>query len=389
MRIALFSDTYHPQVNGVARTLKRLTDFFEKVGIEYKVFVPETQDKKEQYPNVHSFTSVPFFLYPECRTAIANPAAIERQLKEFAPTMIHVTTPLTMGLIGIRCAKKLNIPLVASYHTHFDYYLTYYKMAWLSPLLWKYMRWFHASAERIFVPSMDTKLHLESKGFKQLSIWSRGVDCEAYCPGKRSDERREAYKLGDKFTMLYVGRIAPEKDLDTLIKTIKFLPASVKRKVRWVIVGDGPMMKDVQKELKGENVTFTGYLNGEELAEVYASSDLFVFPSASETFGNVVLEAFASGLPAVVANKGGVTTIVEDGKDGKIAAAHDSQSFIDSITEIVENEALHRNMSQQARLKAEHLSWERIFHRLLSEYREVQSQYAEELTNQNQKVSSL
>ncbi|MEL3971755.1 glycosyltransferase family 1 protein [Rossellomorea oryzaecorticis] len=381
MRIALFSDTYHPQVNGVARTLKRLTDYFEKKGIEYKVFVPETDARKEQYPNVHSFTSFPFIFYPECRTAIANPITIEKQLKEFSPDLIHVTTPLSMGLIGVHCAKKMNIPLVASYHTHFDFYLDYYKMTWLSPLLWKYMKWFHSRAQRIFVPSIDTKKHLESKGFQHLSIWSRGVDCEAFSPSKRTNG------LNDKFTLLYVGRLAPEKDLETLTKIIKFLPPAVKATVQWIIVGDGPLKKEMERDLKEENVTCTGYLNGGELAKIYASSDLFVFPSASETFGNVILEAFASGLPAVVADKGGVTTIVEDGKDGRIARAHHYESFIEAIDEITGNEELHKSMSRQARLKAEHLSWDSIFKKLEFEYREVLSLSFEEVGDE--RVSSL
>ncbi|MGR3763108.1 glycosyltransferase family 4 protein [Rossellomorea sp. NS-SX7] len=387
MRIALFSDTYHPQVNGVAKTLKRLTDYFEKRGIEYKVFVPETDDRKEQYPNVHSFTSFPFIFYPECRTAIANPHTIEKQLKEFSPTLIHVTTPLTMGLIGVRCAKKMNIPLVASYHTHFDFYLDYYKMTWLSPLLWKYMKWFHSTARRIFVPSTDTKEHLESKGFEHLSIWSRGVDCEMFSPSKRSKGMRDASQLHDKLTLLYVGRLAPEKDLDTLTKIIKLMPQAVKDRVQWTIVGDGPLKKEMESDLHGENVLFTGYLNGEDLADTYASSDLFVFPSASETFGNVVLEAFASGLPAIVADKGGVTTIVEDGINGRIAKAHHYQSFIEAIKGITENEELHQSMSRQAREKAEHLSWDSIFKKLEFEYREVQSLAIEEVAGK--RVSSL
>jgi glycosyltransferase involved in cell wall biosynthesis len=387
MRIALFSDTYHPQVNGVAKTLKRLTDYFEKRGIEYKVFVPETDDRKEHYPNVHSFTSFPFFFYPECRTAIANPNTIEKQLKEFSPDLIHVTTPLTMGLIGVRCAKKMNIPLVASYHTHFDFYLNYYKMSWLSPLLWKYMKWFHSNAQRIFVPSTDTKEHLESKGFRHLSIWSRGVDCEAFSPSKRTDRIRDTYKLRDKFTLLYVGRLAPEKDLETLTKIIKCIAPAAKCAVQWIIVGDGPLRREVERELDGENVIFTGYLNGEDLAEIYASSDLFVFPSASETFGNVILEAFASGLPAIVADKGGVTTIVEDGKNGKIARAHQYETFIKAIEEIAGNEELHSSMSRQARLKAECLSWDSIFQKLEFEYREIQSLSMEEVDDK--RVSSL
>ncbi|MCA1063223.1 glycosyltransferase family 1 protein [Rossellomorea sp. AcN35-11] len=371
MRVALFSDTYYPQVNGVARTLKRLTNYYEEKGIQYKVFIPDLQEKKGDYPNVHSFTSFPFLFYPECRTAIANPKMIEKQVRDFSPTVIHVTTPLTMGLYGVRCAKKLNIPLVASYHTHFDLYLNYYKMMWVAPLLWKYMKWFYSHADRIFVPSAETKLHLENHGFTDLSIWSRGVDCKTYSPAKRNLQlRKEILNDEKKYIFLYVGRLAPEKDLDTLEKTIKYLPQKIKDQVKWVIVGDGPMMNDLMERTKTEDVVFTGYVTGNELSELYASSDLFVFPSASETFGNVVLEAFASGLPAVVADKGGVTTIVDHDQTGRIAEAHRYQSFIHHIEEIVKKDHLN-NMKKNVLQMAEEQSWDRIFDQLISDFREV------------------
>ncbi|MGG4168518.1 glycosyltransferase family 1 protein [Rossellomorea vietnamensis] len=372
MRVALFSDTYYPQVNGVARTLKRLTDYYDKRRIEYKVFVPDLQDKKENYPNVHSFTSFPFFLYPECRTAIANPKTIRKQLMDFSPTLIHVTTPLTMGLFGIRGAKKLDLPLVASYHTHFDVYLNYYKMMWAAPLLWKYMKWFYSHADRILVPSEETRLHLMKQGFTDLSIWGRGVDCTAYSPKKRNSTLREKYKIEKKYILLYVGRLAPEKDLDTLEKTIKHLPMEMKEQVQWVIVGDGPLKKELIDKTQGENVIFTGYLTGKELAETYASSDLFVFPSASETFGNVVLEAMASGLPAIVADRGGVTNIVEHNHTGLIAEAHRYQSFIHQIIELLDGDRLIY-MKRKALQMAEKQSWDAIFEGLISEFREVSS----------------
>jgi glycosyltransferase involved in cell wall biosynthesis len=370
MRVALFSDTYHPQVNGVARTLKRLTNHYEKRGIEYKVFVPDPQEKKGSYPNVHSFTSFPFFFYPECRTAIANPKTIEKQLKDFSPTLIHVTTPLTMGLYGVRGAKKMNLPLAASYHTHFDLYLNYYKMMWVSPLLWRYMKWFYSQADRIFVPSNETKLHLEKQGFTDLSIWGRGVDCQTYSPERRSSELRKKYNINKKYILLYVGRLAPEKDLDTLEKTILHLPKKLKDQVQWVIVGDGPMKNELMEKTKREDVVFTGYVTGDELAEVYASSDLFVFPSASETFGNVVLEAFASGLPAVVADKGGVTNIVDHDQTGRIAEAHQYPSFIHHIEEILHEDRLS-DMKRKALQIAEKQSWDTIFDQLIMEFREI------------------
>ncbi|WP_335869755.1 glycosyltransferase [Bacillus sp. 2205SS5-2] len=187
MKIAIFTDTYCPQINGVAKTIKRLTSNLEKKNIQYEVFSPEIENSP-LYQNVHQFTSFPFIFYPECRTAIANPRVIEKRLLTFHPDLIHVVTPLTMGLYGRKAARKLKIPTVASYHTNFDSYLDYYKLSFLSPVLWKYMKWFHSSCQKIFVPSLQTKIHLEERGFNRVSIWSRGVDCLHFSPELSKNE---------------------------------------------------------------------------------------------------------------------------------------------------------------------------------------------------------
>ncbi|MGF2616902.1 glycosyltransferase family 1 protein [Rossellomorea vietnamensis] len=371
MRIAIFSDTYDPQVNGVARTLKRLTDHMEARGVEFELFVPELGNDSRTYPNIHQHTSFPFFFYPECRTAIANPRKIEKRLREFSPDLIHLATPLTMGLYGLHAAKKLGIPMAASYHTHFDRYLDYYKMSWISPFLWKYMKWFHAECEKIFVPSIETMLHLEEQGLSNLSIWTRGVDCSMFTPSKRMLQTREKYKIQKKYLILFAGRLAPEKDLDTLISTIKGLSPSIRDEVHWMIAGNGPCYQEVQKKLQGESVTMTGYLNSKELSELYASSDLFVFPSPTETFGNVVLEAAASGIPAVVADQGGVTGIIKNHFNGLICPARSSTGFVEAVEFLITNEEARERMGRNAREFAENQSWERIFDGLLNEYEEI------------------
>ena len=371
MRIAIFSDTYDPQVNGVARTLKRLTDHMGRHGVEYELFVPEMAGSTRSYPNVHEFTSFPFFFYPECRTAIANPKTIEKRLRAFSPDLIHIATPFTMGLLGLHASKRLGIPMVASYHTHFDKYLDYYKLSWVSPVFWKYMKWFHANCEKIFVPSMETKNHLFKQGFDNLSIWSRGVDCFQFSTLKKSFFIRKKYNIKEKYIILFAGRLAPEKDLDTLIKTVKGLSESTKKQVHWMIVGNGPSYREVSLDLGKENVTMTGYLSGSELSEVYASSDLFVFPSPTETFGNVVLEAGASGLPSIVADEGGVTSIIKNGYNGLICPACSPEKFVNGIEKLIKNDEYRLNLGRNARTFAEKQSWDYIFTRLFSEYVKV------------------
>ncbi|WP_433745992.1 glycosyltransferase family 4 protein [Falsibacillus pallidus] len=370
MKIALFTDTFFPQVNGVARTLKRYIDYLESQGIEYQVFVPSIEDCPA-YPNIHQFASYPFFFYKECRTAVVLPRTVEVRLKEFSPDIIHVATPLTMGLIGARLAKKLGIPAVASYHTHFDQYLEYFKLKWLSSIVWKYMKWFHDPFQRIFVPSQETYSYLLNRSFQNISIWSRGVDSDLYHPMKKTVKIREKYQLGDRKILLYVGRLSPEKDVEILNQVIQQFPESYKNQIHWLIVGDGPSRMEMQSKLAGHPVTFTGYLGGEELAEVYASSDLFVFPSASETFGNVVLEAMASGLPVITSNKGGVKNIVKHGKNGYMCPEKNVNEFIQSISDLLNNDRHATLMGMNARSYAEDQKWDVIFKSFLTELREI------------------
>lgn len=373
MKLALFSDTFHPQVNGVARTLKRLTNYLETNEVEYKVIMPSFEvSPKTAQDQYYAMKSLPLFLYPECRLAIPQLRALNGELHKFKPDLLHVATPFNIGLFGMRYGKKEKIPMIASYHTNFDRYLVHYHLDLLLPLLWRYLQWFHRPFEKIFVPSEETRNVLYSKSFINVEIWSRGVDCNMFTPQNRDYSVREKYNISKKYIFLYVGRLAPEKGLDVLQEIINKLPSSLKECVHWLIVGDGPDRNVVdQWEKKHSNVTCTGYLSGEELARVYASSDLFVFPSSTETFGNVVLEAAASGLPAMVADSGGVTEIVQDGVTGCICKAREPHSFIQNIISIMEDPTLLRSMKIKARNYAMTKSWSFIFGNLLMQYEEV------------------
>ncbi|WP_100373837.1 glycosyltransferase family 4 protein [Bacillus sp. FJAT-45037] len=369
MKLALFSDTYSPQVNGVARTLTRLVSHLEKRQVNYQLFVPDQLDRRDPFSsNIHGFTSFPFFLYPECRVAWPNLIKMKKQLSSFDPTVIHVTTPFNIGLSGLHYSKKQGIPIVGSYHTHFDHYLEYYKLHFLSDVMWSYLRWFYASCEKIFVPSKETMEHLEEKGFKNIDIWSRGVDCHLFHPSKKEAFLYDVYKINRKFVLLYVGRMAPEKDLATLKNIMRRIPEALRDQIHWIYVGDGPMLFEMKQEFINDAVTFTGYLNGESLAAVYALADLFVFPSQTETFGNVVLESLAAGTPAIVANKGGVKEIVQHRKTGMICEAGHAQSFVESIVEVLSQPSKRLQMSYEARAYARTQSWDRIFDDLLIQY---------------------
>ncbi|QUG86124.1 glycosyltransferase family 4 protein [Bacillus nitratireducens] len=378
MRVAIFTDTFTPQVNGVAKTLERLTKYFQKENIAYSVFAPQHTAEDNFVANVNKMRSIPLtILYPECRLAFPTPR-IKRELLAFKPDIIHIATPFNMGLCGLYYAKKLNIPVVGSYHTDFDAYLRYYKIEFLSNMLWNYLRWFHSHMQKNFVPSPETLHQLKKKGFQQLYIWGRGVDCTLFHPTYNKDLFRKKYNITAKYILSYVGRLAPEKDIDTL-QTLIQTTNKERDDIHWLIAGDGPLAKGLYENVPKTNITFTGYLQGANLAEAYASSDLMVFPSATETFGNVVLESLACGTPVIGANSGGVKNIIIDEKTGFLCEPKNEDSFLSSIYSLLNNEERLKQMGVAASSYAKSQSWDEIFHSLFNRYEEVLHQNEAEL----------
>ncbi|MCD8511749.1 MAG: glycosyltransferase family 1 protein [Bacillus sp. (in: Bacteria)] len=371
MRIAIFSDTYAPEVNGVARTLKRYVTYLEKVGIDYKLFVPESSNPIPAVPQVERFTSIPFVLYPECRMALPNPIYINETLKAFQPTLIHVTTPFNLGLYGTHYGKKHNIPMIASYHTNFDDYLEYYHLQFMQKWIWKYMTWFHRPFEKVYVPSATTKDKLLTNNVHpNIDIWGRGVNHIEFTPEKKSNRIRDKYQIKEKNILLYVGRLSPEKDIRIVLETFHSLPEEIKTNTHLIIVGDGPLYKSLSTS-ESNQITFTGFLEGEELAEIYASSDVFLFPSPTETFGNVVLEAQASGLPVIGANAGGVKNLIKEGHAGFLCEPKNVDEFVRKTARLLVQDELREVLGKQAREFALEQTWDRIFERLILSFKDT------------------
>lgn len=369
MKIAFFTDTFTPQVNGVALTFQRFAEYLNRMGIDYRFFIPEIEE--EPYSSqIFRFTSLPFFLYPECRFALPNFIYIKKELEKFQPDLIHIATPFNMGLTGIAYGKKLNIPMVGSYHTHFDRYLEYYHLQFLSKFIWKYIGLFHRPFHRTFVPSIETKKELERKGLSNVYIWSRGVDCNMFHPYFSSSRVKEKYIIKAPFVLSYVGRLAPEKDLDILMRVAHQLPQEIKEMVHWIIVGDGPLFQEL-KRAKPNNMAFTGYLKGQQLAEIYAVSDIFVFPSTTETFGNVVLEANACRTAVIGARAGGVQEIIHHEKTGILCEPRNIESFVRAICHLIAHPSHLEKMGREARKFALSRTWDTIFSNLLLQYEEV------------------
>ncbi|KQL37685.1 glycosyl transferase [Bacillus sp. FJAT-25509] len=367
MRVAIFTDTFIPQVNGVAKTLNRFTNYLKDHGHSYHMFAPEDYGLSST-EDVTRLKSVPFKIYPECKISFPNLSKMKKTLKEFNPDIIHIATPFTIGLSGLHIAKKMKIPLVASYHTNFDHYLQYYNLTFLENILWKYLDWFHKPTQKIFVPSKDTFNHLVTKGFNNLSIWTHGVDCSIFRPTLNHSEIKQKYNITSKYTVCFVGRIAPEKDLETLSKIINYTKQRFNKNLTWLIVGDGPKKEEMIKKTGTDQIIYTGYLQKKDLVEIYGVSDLMVFPSDTETFGNVVLEAMACGTPVIGANAGGVKNIIRDYSTGVLCEPQNTSSFCQAIEDCLHGNEMLKHMSKKARDYALTQDWNSIFNKLVLEF---------------------
>lgn len=369
LRLAIFTDTYAPQVNGVARTLERLVQAVEARGGAVRV---ETVDDPDAAPDarVVEWPSRPFWAYPQLRMAAPRRAAVIAGLERWRPTLIHAATPFGIGLAGRSAARSLGVPLVTSYHTCFSEYLRHYGLTALDAIAWPYLRWFHNSGRRTFAPSQLVATQLEGQGFDGVRIWSRGVDPVRFHPRFRSSEMRTAMGAGeDELVVAYVGRLAPEKGVHTALEAMHAVMAEHGGRVRFAIAGDGPDEARC-RALAPAGTWFAGSLRGRALSEFYASADLFVFPSTTETFGNVVLEAMASGLPVVAPDTGATLELAHDATAALFRGG--SAGSLGAVTD-----ALLRDPERRAQLRAAGLAlaavhtWDTVWDGLLAEYHTV------------------
>lgn len=368
MRLAIFSDTYLPQVNGVARTVDRISSYLSNQDVPCLIFAPNCGLLPQSSENLHNFPAFNLPLYPECKIALPYYPKIRKILDEFKPDLLHLVTEFSMGLCGLKYASEQSLPVVASYTTNFSRYMAYYKLGFLEKITWRYLRWFHNQCHLNYCPSQTVKDELEIEGFRDIAIWGRGIDTEFFSPDKKSDILKRIAPDKSLF-YLYVGRLAPEKDLDVLFNAWQIVSKGVPE-AHLVITGDGPLANEL-KQKYGAGVTFTGYRHGEDLAAVYASGDVFVFPSTTETFGNVVLEAMAAGLPVVAAAAGGVKNLLVDGDNGIVCGPRNHHEMASAMLSLAKNNELRAKMSLRARQFALKQTWEAILGNLLNSYKEV------------------
>lgn len=372
-RIALFTGAYNHIADGVTLTLNRLVDYLEQQGSEVMVFAPTIKNPPIEHAG--TLVSAPSIRMPlpnraDYRLTTHFPRRIRKALDEFKPSIIHIASPDQLGKGAAKYGVNNNIPVVATYHTHFSSYLAYYKLNWLESWFWGYLRDFYKQCEEVYVPSESMIDVLENHGISgNLHLWERGVVTERFNPGRRSMAwRRNLGIADDEVVISFISRLVWEKGPDIYADVLEgLLQKGIPH--RSIVVGDGPARAELEKRLP--NTLFLGHQGGTDLATAYASSDVFLFPSETETFGNVTLEAMASGIPPVCANATGSSSLIRDGITGFLAPPKDSATFLKYVEQLVTDKSMREKMGQLSLKRAQSYDWPVILEKMEGYYKRV------------------
>jgi glycosyltransferase involved in cell wall biosynthesis len=338
--------------------------------VDFRVFAPFMPPPEISWARrVHEVPYIHVPWHSEYRVSVHIGHKVSSRLDAYGPDLIHVVSPTPVAVRAQKYGQRNGIPVVGSFHTHFVSYFRFYGLRRIEWFGWRLMRSFYARCEVVYAPSHGIIQELAERGIHNTELWSRGIDLGRFSPRWRDAELRARVGAGDDTpVLLMVSRLVKEKDLADLVQADRILR---ERGVghRLVLVGDGPMRAELERELP--DAFFAGHQAGDDLARWYASGDVFVFPSTTETFGNVILEAQASGLPAVVVDRGGPPDLVEAGETGLIARANDPADFAAKVEALAANPAERRRMGCRAREAAAERDWNAINGRLLESYRRV------------------
>jgi glycosyltransferase involved in cell wall biosynthesis len=366
-RLAIVTDTWAPQLNGVTRTLSRLVREAASRGVDIRVYTAEDPAARSD-PRVTSYPSRSFALYPQLRMAWPGGRAMSHAWESWRPDLVHAATPFGLGLAARSAARQLRIPFVTSYHTSLNAYAEFYRLGWLSRPGWSFLRWFHNSGLRTWCPTLAIASDLAARGFADTALWGRGVDPVAFNPGFRSLAFRREHGIADHEVLVaYVGRLAREKGLEPLVVAMHSAIARSMVPMRLILVGDGPF-EGAARALAPAGTVFTGTLTGHALSTAFASADIFAFPSTTDTFGNVVLEAMASGVPVLAADCAVTREVL--GADGGFYFDPGQQPS-DHLVRLAADPEARQHASRVATQRAAGRSWDAVFGRLFTEYLEL------------------
>lgn len=372
LKVALYTETFLPKLDGVVTVMCLLLDHLHSIGAEAMVFSSGKHVESYQgYPVVSITPSVPMPMYPEARLSLPLRGSY-KMLSEFDPDIIHIANPWFGGLLMIPYAKRMKKPIVMSFHTHLMEMARFYKLGFLQKPLWSAHRYFYRKADYRVATSKRIKNELEDHNFGPTGLWRRGVDTDVFAPKHLEPAMRERLTNGnpDRTLLLFVGRVAAEKQIEQIAHVLDAIPNT-----HLAIIGDGPFRPNLEQIYRGKNVTFAGYLKGKDLSAAYCAADIFTFPSAIETFGLVVAEAMAVGLPVVSSRVGGVPELIETAKNGYIFEPNDIEQMIAYVRELVDNPDKREEIGQAACESVQGLTWPNIMDELVADYHRVIVEY--------------
>ncbi|WIM05637.1 MAG: glycosyltransferase family 1 protein [Candidatus Nitricoxidivorans perseverans] len=373
MHVALVTETFPPEVNGVAMTLGRMADGLSRRGHRVQIVRPSQQPvvRFPEHPSRDELLvgGLPIPRYPGLRFGLPAGRALLAAWRATRPDIVHVATEGPLGWSALAAADRLGIPVSSGYHTNFQAYSRHYGIGWLYGAINRYLRHFHNRTRATLVPSRALAERLTRDGFSNLILLARGVDTGLFRPARRSDELRRIWNAGpDTLIAAYVGRIAPEKNLGLVVRGFEAI-RQAHPDAKLLFVGDGPQKQALARR-HPEHI-HAGMRHGEDLAAHYASADIFLFPSLTETFGNVTLEAMASGLGVVAYDCAAAGELIEHGVSGLLAPLGDERRFIADAVRLAADPALLAWLRQHAVAGVARFDWESIHDALAGTFQNI------------------
>lgn len=367
LRIAIVTETFLPRIDGTVTRLCHTVRHLRKLGHAVLVIAPEGGIAEFEGVPVHGVPGFPFPLYPELKLAPPQPS-VGKALARFKPDLIHASQPAFLGASGFYYSSSHRVPLVISFHAQLAKWLHYYGLGRVEPLLWWGIRKTYNRSDLVLATSSMMRDLLREQGLRRVELWQRGVDTDFFDPRHASREMRARLTQGypEDPLVLYVGRLSAEKGIESCRAVLEALPG-----VRLALVGDGPQRSALEQHFAGTRTFFAGYLRGSDLAAAFASADVFLMPSRTETLGLVVMEAMASGCAVVAAAEGGIPDIVKDGVTGHLFDPGEPASAVRAVRKILTGSAHREALRRQAREDMEQWGWAAATRQLEGFYRDV------------------
>jgi glycosyltransferase involved in cell wall biosynthesis len=371
MKLSLVTETYPPEINGVSMTLGRLTSSLAHNEWEIHLVAPKQNSRKDYCQNnkIHflEMPGLPIPRYPDLNFGLPSLLRLKKYWENTKPDLVHIATEGPLGLSAIYTARKLNIPTITSFHTNFHHYSRYYGCKWMQKPVLNYLKFFHNRGKLTLAPCQEMKDHLIEEGFNSVDIFSRGIDRILFNPNKYSAALRKQWTASDNTRIfLYVGRISSEKNIPLAIKAFRKIEEKYPDSIM-VLVGDGPIRKKLEKE--NPDLIFAGAKYDQELAQYYASANMFLFPSTTETFGNVIPEALSSGLPCTTFNYAAGALFIKSPVMGLLPEYGSNESFIRCALEMASQYDICNRQKIHDMLETQ--PWTNVF----NSYKQISSTY--------------